>query len=836
MAQPELLAPAGGVEALHAAICHGADAVYLGLPAFNARRSADNFTLESFAEACRYAHARGVRIYVTMNIMVLQDEMAHALSLAREAWLAGADAFIVQDLGLVEALKRSIPEVRIHCSTQMNIHNAAGVRAAARLGAERVTLARELSLGEIRALAEEARGLGLEVEAFVHGALCVCYSGQCLMSSLIGGRSANRGACAQACRLPYELLRDGQAQPAAGEHLLSPADLCAIDLLPDLVDAGVASFKIEGRMKSPDYVGAVVGAYRRVLDAALAKEEAQATEAERLTLASVFSRGFTEAYLSGERGNAMMSYQRPNNRGVFVGRVHEVRDGVAYVSLEQPLEPGDLIEFWTRKGQARMEVTTGLSAGDRDACLPLDRSVRGVRKQDRIFKVRSASAAFKLEPHEPRIPVRGSVTVRCGQPLSVSFSVADAADLDPSDAVGRAIVDRLHASGLPLAAQGQGAPIEPARTRAVTADDVVEHVGRMGATDFRLVDLQVNLDEAAGVGFSALHHVRADALEQLLAAIEAPYTQRRAPQVTSKHQLRAHAREGAQPSGRPMLAALVTNPACARAAKRAGAERIFVPALNYVRGEAQYAGLLTSQPEQAGYPKGCSLVMPEVDHDPVGLAREVHVEADVWERAAQHQPLMAEGLGAVERALEMGLSFEIGPHVPLANPDALDVARDWGAQRVWLSPELNLSQIKALADGSLVPLGLTVAGRQMLMTLEHCALMSQGPCAQECARCDRRHASHALRDRKGFEFPVVTDGLGRSRVYNSVPLDIIHAVDELCRAGVSAFLVDTTLMDCEEAAQTLGRARQAIDAAEAAAEPPAKRKNATSGHLFRGVS
>ena len=266
----ELLAPAGGAEALHAAVAGGADAVYLGLDAFNARRNADNFTLETLGEACDYAHLRGVRVYVTLNTAILPSEVDRALECARQAYRAGADAFIVQDVGVAAELSRSLSQARLHISTQMNTHNAAGIEAAAKLGARRVTLARELSLAEVEHLAHVASDLGLEVEAFAHGALCVCYSGQCFMSSMIGGRSANRGLCAQACRLPYELRNRAQRKelPSPGEHLLSPQDLCAIDLMPELVAAGAASLKIEGRNKKAFYVASVVHAYRRVLDGA----------------------------------------------------------------------------------------------------------------------------------------------------------------------------------------------------------------------------------------------------------------------------------------------------------------------------------------------------------------------------------------------------------------------------------------------------------------------------------------------------------------------------------------------------------------------------------------
>ena len=281
--QVELLAPAGNMAALHAAVAGGADAVYLGLETFNARRGADNFTLETLREACDFAHLRGVSVYVTMNTIILPDEVGEALECVRQAYRAGADGFIVQDIGLAAEISRTLPEASLHLSTQMNTHNLAGVRAAARLGAERITLAREVSLDEIALLCAAAAEEGMEVEVFAHGALCVCYSGQCFMSSMIGGRSANRGMCAQACRLPYELQNKAlqKSLPSPGDHLLSPQDLCTVDRVDDLVAAGVASLKIEGRMKSPEYVFAVTSVYRKALDAALAKENAAITDADR---------------------------------------------------------------------------------------------------------------------------------------------------------------------------------------------------------------------------------------------------------------------------------------------------------------------------------------------------------------------------------------------------------------------------------------------------------------------------------------------------------------------------------------------------------------------------
>ena len=851
MARPtvELLAPAGTPEALHAAVAAGADAVYLGLEAFNARRNAGNFSPEALREACAYAHLRGVSVYVALNTVILPDEAADALECARQAYRAGADAFIVQDIGLAAELSRTLPEARLHVSTQMNTVNLAGIRAAARLGARRVTLGRELSVGEVAVLAAEAAELGMEVEAFAHGALCVCYSGQCLMSSLIGGRSANRGLCAQACRLPYELRNRALQKdlPSPGDHLLSPQDLCTVDVVPALVEAGVASLKIEGRMKSPEYVYAVTSVYRKALDAALAASpeqpaEAQAvvTDADRDRLTDAFSRGFTTAYLEGSRGNDIMSYQRPNNRGLFLGRVDEVRDGAAFLRSDHALAEGDVLEFWTRKGNGTLAL--GPVRTDRRGRyhLPLEGKARAVKAGDRVFRVRSAEAAFADDSREPRVPIVGAVALRIGEPLSIEFRVAAEAEVlaacpsehDDEARTSLAIARRLAAAfpeGGPLGA-AEGPEVEAARTRAVSLDDVAAHVDRLGNTPYRLVSLAIDLDDRVGIGFSQLHHARAEALERLQSLILAGAVDRPLPRVVPRDPVPA-----AHPSG-CRIAVTVTNPACARAAKRAGAHLIYVPALNYRRGEAVIAGQLNAAAEQAGYPKGCIPIMPVVDHEAVGSSREAAVAHDVWKYAAEDKPLMAESLGALQRASEEGALISVGPHVPITNALSLRTASDFGAERVWLSPELTLRQIQELAREAPVEVGVQLIGAVELMVTEHCLLMSQGPCDEECAVCPRRKSPHYLRDRKGFEFPVVTDCFGRSHLYNSVELDVAPALPELMAAGVSAFMVDATLMNVEETAHAVGRAIRALHVAQNDGNAIAKMPDTTSGHLFRGVS
>lgn len=814
----ELLAPAGNMECLHAAVKAGADAVYLGAGHFNARRGADNFSLENLAEACDYAHLRGVKIYLTLNTVVLPSELPDALELARQAYRCGVDAFIVQDIGISIELSRIMPDVEVHVSTQMNIHDEDGLRAAAALGATRVTLARELSLAEIARLHELAEELGVELESFAHGALCICYSGQCFMSSLVGGRSANRGRCAQACRLPYELHNRAlrKTLDAPGEHLLSPKDLCTANLIPELLHAGVASLKIEGRMKSPEYVQAVVGVYRAVIDrveAAIDRDgidsvvasdapELRASEEEMNVLSEVFSRGFTTAYLKGKRGNEIMSYGRPNNRGVFVGRVAKVREGLVFIDPETELHVGDLIEFWTNRGH--FVHTIGEFKTDRAGRVffPVERAVG---KGDRVFRVRNAEAAFVDDDKLPSVAVCARAELRIGQPALLTFTVAAG---DASVTV-------------------EGPEVEAARTKAITEEEVREHIDRMGTTPFYLSSLEIDLDEGVGMGFSMLHKLRARAAEELQETILAHYHARKLERTPSR------AFAPVVRKGWCRVAALATNPACARAAKRAGADLIYVPAANYRRGEAVIAGQLSDTAEQAGYPKQCIPVLPTVSQM---FDEEKRNGFDTWKRVKADKPVMVENLGQLLHATEMGAAPEVGPHIPVTNKLDLQAMADLGAQRVWLSPELSLVQIEELGDMAPMPLGLTIMGQTELMVTEHCLLMSQGPCNQKCAECARRKSPHYLKDRKGYEMPVITDCTGRSHLYNAVQMDVAHLMPEIIGAGVSTVLVDTTLMNVKETTEKVARAVRARDIAQKDGNKVAKAEGATSGHLFRGVS
>jgi collagenase-like PrtC family protease len=347
----ELLAPAGNWEAFLAAMANGADAVYLGGQSFSARHYAENFNKERIDDALNYAHLRNKKVYVTVNTLIADHEFASALDYIRDLYKMGVDAVIVQDIGLTHALRKLIPDLRLHASTQMTVHNSAGAILLREEGVKRVVLAREMSRDELAKICCEVKDI--EFEVFVHGALCYSYSGQCLFSSLVGGRSGNRGRCAQPCRLAYQLFSRTEDTPVAseGRHLLSPADLCLIEQLGDLQRIGIHSLKIEGRMKRAEYVAVVTRAYREVLDSMAVNPGSTVSPELRKRLERIFNRNFTAGYFLMDRAG-YLSPKRPNNRGIYIGRVVEQsQDFTTRIKLTEELRVGDGLEIWVKKGQ-----------------------------------------------------------------------------------------------------------------------------------------------------------------------------------------------------------------------------------------------------------------------------------------------------------------------------------------------------------------------------------------------------------------------------------------------------------------------------------------------------
>ncbi|MBE0476938.1 MAG: U32 family peptidase [Coriobacteriia bacterium] len=798
--RPELLAPAGGPEALLAAVNNGADAVYCGLGTLNARLGAENFTPSALAEGCRYAHLRGAKVYLTANVLVHDDEIPDAIETVMSAWEVGVDAVIVQDVGLMRALRGRAPDVRLHASTQVNAHSLASVRQLARLGAARVTLARETSLAEIDHFVDEG---GVEVESFVHGSLCYCYSGACLLSSAIGGRSANRGMCAQPCRLPYELIDEaGRAASRGGRYLLSPKDLAGISVLPSLVATGVSALKIEGRMKSPEYVALVTGVYRAAIDRAVADPEGfEVTAAEWEALEEAFSRGFTQGYLTGVRDERMMSRSRPNNRGVPLGRVSSAEAAGATVALERAAESDDVVEFWTREGRFAQKLgpmrlgSTAVAVAPAGSLVTV--AIQGpTAAGDRVFRVANASLLSAARR-----------TFRAGReqlrPLEVAFRVR----------LREGSTLLVEARSGEAAGRGEGPIVERARTKPITAGEVMEHVGRLGGTDWRPGSWDLELDAAVGMGYSALHAARREALERLEGRLLAPW--RRSVARSEAPSVPSPKRRGGGRAGRPQVVAVAGELGTLEAALQAGADRALLDVTSCLR--------------PVRLPPLVAPLLPRVVHD---VERE---RVSAWVR--EGGTVAAADLGSLSLAAAAGATVEADWPLNALNASTVEALAEMGASRVWLSPELSGRRMAGVASASPVPVGVLAYGRVELMVAEHCALQASGPCAEGCVRCARRATRWRLRDRKGFEFPVTTDTSGRSHLYNSVPLDLARALPELVSAGVAALRLDFRTEAPEEAAVLTAAFVGRMEAALAGVPLPDGPLGATgtSGHFYRGV-
>lgn len=813
--KPELLAPAGGPEPFYAALAAGADAIYCGMGSFNARRKADNFTDESFEAACRAAHLAGSRVYVTVNIVIKDEEMSEALSLVDRCWRLGADAFIIQDWGLFFEIRRLMPEVETHISTQANIHDARGTAWCKEASADRVTLSRELSIDEV-AIIHDA--VDIELEVFSHGAICFCYSGVCLLSSFTSrGRSANRGMCAQPCRLPYELIDEtGRSWSKPGrERALCPRDTCTADKLPRLLDAGAHALKLEGRMKAPDYVHSIVSAYRAQLDDILAGREIsdETAQARYRQLKRCFNRDFTSEYQEGRSGDEMMSYERSNNRGQIVGEVlgskplgntkglkpDDKRRRAAWTKLRlsEPVSKGDLLEL--RHDDEFDQFLTAIApedarAGDSIECraarpMPAGALVRLIRSQAALD---AAEAALK-RPVARKRAVDVRVVAHLGQPFAVELTCID----DPA-----------------LSGRAEGFTVESAKTRAVSAEDLVEHVGRMGSSPFEAVSFDIQLDEGCGMGFSAVHKVRAAACEALERSILAPYAERlNHLMVQSDPVCPADLNDLGE------VCALVTSLNAAAAARKAGAARVYMTVDDLLA-----EGLS---------PASCSAegVIPVLDE----VSRELdHERLDPW--LTPGAPAAVGTISELALGAEICSVVELRSCIPVHNVPCMRELAARGAHAAWLSPELTLAEIERIApQRGEMTLGLMVLGAPRVMTSEHCILQVAGACIHDCANCRLRARDFKLKNIDGRMLPVRTGLNGRSHLYDGVQLDATPQIPQLLRAGVTRFLVDGTLMNIDMLSRSVARTNRALEAARSGRTPDKRLPGTSSGCLFQGV-
>lgn len=824
----ELLAPAGSREALVAAVENGANAIYLAGNAFGARAYASNFDREALREAIHFAHLRKVAIHVTVNTIVADEEMGPLRDYLRFLYEAGADAVLVQDLGVARVAHETVPDLPLHASTQMSVSSLEGVRALAELGFTRVVLARELSLKEIRHICAHAP---VEIETFMHGALCVCYSGQCLMSSMIGGRSGNRGRCAQPCRLPYTLV-DEKGQDVlgdkAGSYLLSPRDLSTIDVIPDLIEAGVSSLKIEGRMKRPEYVATVVRTYREAIDTYYAGKGYAVTQEERDDLAQIFNRDFTTAYLEGRPGKAMMSDRRPNNRGLLIGRVtaYDWDRRIVTVKLSGRLGLGDQVDFWVKVGG---RVTATISALTDAKGRAVEEGQAGdtvsfaipsaVRDHDRVFKVydarlmERAKETYASGAPVRRIPVEIAVRAAVGEPLTVTLC----------DAEGHRGEGRTDFIG------------ESARKRPLSEEIIRKQVSRLGTSVYEMKSLHCEIEGEVMVPMSEINEARRKAVEALdalrLKEIEAR-EHRPEPKFTDRI---------ARPTPKKVhFLVAVDTLGKAEAALAAGADGILFGGESY-----EHRVIATEEYERAwqmAREAGARIDFntPRIVHD----GQQKHVERLLAAFAAfppdavhVHNIAM---LALVRRLTDFAIHADYS--LISYNKQTLAFLKDYGASGATLSPELTAKEIRQLAKESPLPLTCIVHGRLELMVSNYCVTGSflgacgEGPCTQPCTR-----GHFALKDRKDALFPLAMDQFCHMHVLNSKVLSMMPHAMKFRAAGIETMQIEAKAMGEKEIAAIVKAYRKAMAFPEEPAEAQLswiheqEGKDITRGHYFRGV-
>ena len=817
--KPEVMSPAGYWPQLRAAVEAGADAVYFGLTHFSARAKV-GFTLDELPEVTRTLRTRGVRGYLAFNTLVFEHELGEAARTIAAAAEAGVDALIIQDPAIMRLAHEIAPQLELHASTQMSISDASGVRFAQDLGASRVTLARELSVAEIRAIYEQT---GCDLEVFVHGALCVAYSGQCYSSEAWGGRSANRGQCAQACRLPYELIVDGEVEPLAdARYLLSPGDLYALHQVPELAAAGVGALKIEGRYKDAEYVALATRAYRDAVDAVLAGEELAISEELDLELEQVYSRGLGPWFISGTNHQTAVNGRAPRHRGVLMGRVVAVED--ATVRMEpsdahqvSPLKPGAGIVFdaasWRSPEEAEEGGRVYQLEQDRQGTLTLafaNGAVRfdRIRPGDLVWRSDDPELLQKTRKYTEatapvaRRPVSVSVVARTGEPLFTEWKAGGARIRVVSEAV-----------------------LESSRNRALNLDVLCEQFGRMGGSPYFLGEVELEATGDPFVPSSLLNQIRREAVGKLQALEAAP------PAIAVEDPLRALASLEASFSA-------VDSPPC---------------------DDRAYLHLLVRTPEQLDAALQLAPASITLDYlDLYGLRPSVERagKTGIEVRVASPRifkpgearimnflvslgcPILVRSSGLLQALQEMDHPALIGDFsLNTANSPAAHLYLQMGIQRLTPGHDLNAAQVADLARRAGGARIEAIAYQHLpVFHTEHCVFcrfLSTGTSYKDCGRPCESHLVQ-LRDPAGRQHPVMADVGCRNTVFGAEAQEASQHLEAWRSAGIRHFRLEFAHETGPQVAEITGLFQEALRGDMAYSVLGQKLKQAAPGGTTQG--
>jgi putative protease len=815
MNKPELLAPVGSKEALIAAIDNGADAVYFGGTLFSARQFAFNFTNGELEWAIDYAHMRSVRAYVTVNTLIKDTELEKACEYLQFICNAGADAVIVQDIGILRLIREQLPQLPVHASTQMNINNAAGVKFLEEMGVKRIVLAREMSLVEIRRIKSQTT---VEIESFIHGALCFCYSGQCLLSSMIGGRSGNRGYCAQPCRKKYRINKEEG-------YLLSPRDLNMSEHTGVLIEAGIDSFKIEGRMRRPEYVAGVVRVYRKLIDRYLAAPlDFGVTKEEKHTLLQLFNREFTTGYFLGNPGAELINRKYPHNRGTELGRAidYDRNTKLVEIQLKAPLRVGDGIGVGNREtGITVRNIYFGkkiVQKADAGSFVRIHMDIQ-VADNEAIFKTYDSKLMESLETGNiKKIPVTMYFKAKVGEPLMLLIDEGE-----NRVAINAGIVDL-------------------AKTRPVSKSSIAEQLIKLGGTIFEAKEVDFELDKNIFIPVSELNSIRRQAVEEL-----------------EKVRIRKWKRECIEPKisfkipksiAKPILSVNVGFIKSLISAVDSGADVVYIGEEASgdfgFRNENKPQKMTPGVEKPQGFGIGKRRFIDRVDYaHAIEYAHEKGAKVfirtpriaknmdEIFTSRSQHDFFedvdgFLAGNSGVLRHLQTNFANKpiiIDYPFNVFNRLSMDLFMDF-SERVTLSPELTLKEIGELALHA--PVECIIHGFFPLMISEHDLAGGLFP--------GKISGDIFLKDEKGYEFPVMTDMHNRTNILNSRELCMLDHVPDIVKAGVSCLRIEARTYDPVMTGKITRDYREAIDGVADGTRSEKRCTGAyTNGHYFRGV-
>ena len=782
---PELLSPAGDFDCARAAVENGADAVYFGLRVgLNARTKATNFSLEELPEIMAYLHLRGVRGFVALNTLVFPSELDLLERSIRAVVEAGVDAIIVQDLGAARLMHAIAPDCPLHASTQMSITSAEGAAVAQLLGIRRVVLARELSIDDLRRIRPQTE---LEMEVFVHGALCMSYSGQCNASFGMGGRSANRGQCAQQCRLPYELVCDGEVRDLKDrKYLLSPTDLSALDLVLDLIAAGVNSLKIEGRMKSPQYVAAATRQYRLAIDEGLAGRRVSARPEQLLELESPFSRGLSQGWLAG-RNLQIVDGRNSANRGIYVGKVLAVRGGRVAVELTSPLRRGDGVAFPSDLGEAYCQGGRVYEIFDGKLSV---KEVAGGRVElafgrDAVDLSRLQSGQELWKTDDPQLDRRLRKTFVGGQAQRRVWL-----DLTVEAAIGRKLCIAATAGTRVTCRVESADELEEAQRHPLTAEVLRAQFGRLGTSVYELRGLEARIEGRPMAPLSVLGQLRHELVRLLdAAAVEVPK-----PRLLARPTLDENRRSPSE-RGKPVWHVLCRELQQVEEVLALGVKSVIgdfaelhrcAPAVRMARAKDAEIFLATPRIQKPGEEAHCARI---ADAEPDGI--------------------LVRNLGGAAFCAQRKIPFVADMSLNAVNQWSAAWLHELGACRVAAAYDSDHQRLAELAESApWAELEVVVYQHLPLFHTEHCIFETEiggrrneskltadeedrqaqrrtAPCSFACMK----HAIR-LRDRLGVEHPLQSDACCRNTLYHAQPQNLMDHVPELRRLGLRHFRIE----------------------------------------------